>query len=70
MLEAVIQDLIRQQRPYYIPQGSSVKGIGDQYWLVFQHRDAEKGGSFLKILLHCWASKINLRLISCFVLTP
>lgn len=48
MLEAVIQDLTRQQRPYYLPQGSSVKGVGGQYWLVFQHRDAEKGGSFLK----------------------
>ncbi len=48
MLENVIQDLIRQQRPYYLPQGSSVKGVGGQYWLVFQHRDAEKGGSFLK----------------------
>jgi hypothetical protein len=48
MLEAVIQDLIRQQRPYYLPQGSSVKGVGGQYWLVFRHRDADKGGNFLK----------------------
>lgn len=48
MLEAVIQDLTRQQRPYYLPQGNSIKGVGGQYWLVFQHRDAEKGGSFLK----------------------
>ena len=48
MLEAVIQDLIRQQRPYYLPQSSSVKGVGGQYWLVFRHRDADKGGNFLK----------------------
>ncbi|PPS41945.1 helicase-related protein [Chroococcidiopsis sp. TS-821] len=48
MLETVIQDLIRQQRPYYLPQGNPVKGLGGQYWLVFQHRDADKGGSFLK----------------------
>lgn len=48
MLEAVIQDLIRQQRPYYLPQGSSVKGVSGQYWLVFRHRDADKGGNFLK----------------------
>jgi Helicase conserved C-terminal domain len=48
MLEAVIQDLIRQQRPYYLPQGSSIKGVGGQYWLVFRHRDADKGGNFLK----------------------
>jgi hypothetical protein len=48
MLEAVIQDLIRQQRPYYLLQGNSVKGVGGQYWLVFRHRDADKGGNFLK----------------------
>lgn len=48
MLEAVIQNLARQQRPYYLPQGSSVKGVGGQYWLVFRHRDADKGGNFLK----------------------
>jgi hypothetical protein len=47
MLEAVIQDLTRQQRPYYLPQGNAIKGIGNQYWLVFQHRDTDKGG-FLK----------------------
>jgi superfamily II DNA or RNA helicase len=48
MLEAVIQDLIRQQRPYYLPQGNSVKGVGGQYWLVFRHRDADKEGNFLQ----------------------
>ncbi|MCY7323722.1 MAG: hypothetical protein LH660_18445 [Phormidesmis sp. CAN_BIN36] len=48
MLEAVIQDLIRQQRPYYLSQGSPVKGVGGQHWLVFRHRDADKGGNFLK----------------------
>ncbi|OCQ92570.1 helicase [Limnothrix sp. PR1529] len=52
MLEAVIQDQIRQQRPYYLLQGNSVKGVGGQYWLVFRHRDAEQhlasGGNFLK----------------------
>ena len=47
MLEAVIQNLTRQQRPYYLPQGNAIKGIGGQYWLVFQHRDLDKGG-FLK----------------------
>lgn len=35
MLEAFIQNLTRQQRPYYLPQGSPVKGVGGQYWLVF-----------------------------------
>ncbi|MCY7286303.1 MAG: helicase [Cyanobacteria bacterium CAN_BIN43] len=47
MLEAVVQNLTRQQRPYYLPQGNAIKGIGGQYWLVFQHRDTDKGG-FLK----------------------
>lgn len=48
MLDAVIQNLVRQQRPYYLLQGNSVKGVGGQYWLVFRHRDADKGGNFLK----------------------
>jgi hypothetical protein len=48
MLETVIQDLVRQQRPYYLLQGNSVKGVGGQYWLVFRHRDADRGGNFLK----------------------
>jgi hypothetical protein len=48
MLESVIQDLIRQQRPYYLLQSSPIKGVGGQYWLVFRHRDADKGGNFLK----------------------
>ncbi len=41
MLETVISDLIRKQRPYYLLQRNPIKGIANQYWLVFQHRDAE-----------------------------
>ena len=41
MLDTVIQDLIRQQRPYYLLQGNPIKGINNQYWLVFRHRDAD-----------------------------
>ncbi|MBE9168673.1 helicase [Pleurocapsales cyanobacterium LEGE 06147] len=41
MLKTVIQDLIRKQRPYYLLQGNPIKGVDNQYWLVFQHRDAE-----------------------------
>ncbi len=41
MLENVIAELIRKERPYYLPQGSPIKGIGNQYWLVFKHRDAD-----------------------------
>lgn len=48
MLENVLQNLIRQQRPYFLPQGNPIKGVNNQYWLIFQHRDAEKGGTFLK----------------------
>ena len=47
MLEAVVQNLTRQQRPYYLPQGNAIKGVDGQYWLVFQHRDTDKSG-FLK----------------------
>ncbi len=42
MLKTVIQDLIRKQRPYYLLQGNPIKGVDNQYWLVFQHRDADK----------------------------
>ncbi|ODH03087.1 helicase [Nostoc sp. KVJ20] len=42
MLENFIQDLIRKQRPYYLFQGNPIKGIDNQYWLVFKHRDADK----------------------------
>ncbi len=41
MLEAVIQELIRKQRPYFLVQGSLIKGVDNQYWLVFKHRDAD-----------------------------
>lgn len=40
-MEAVLQTLIRQQRPYYSPLGSPIKGLDNQYWLVFKHRDAD-----------------------------
>ena len=41
MLETVISDLIRKQRPYYLPQGNPIKGVDNQHWLIFQHRDAD-----------------------------
>ena len=41
MLDNFIPELIRKQRPYYLPQGNPIKGINHQYWLVFQHRDAD-----------------------------
>lgn len=41
MLEAIIQDLIRKERPYYLPQGIPIKGLDNQYWLIFKHRDAD-----------------------------
>ncbi len=41
MLEAAIQDIIRKQRPYYLLQGNPIKGVDNQYWLLFKHRDAE-----------------------------
>lgn len=41
MLDTVISDLIRKQRPYYLLQGSPIKGLDNQYWLIFKHRDAD-----------------------------
>jgi superfamily II DNA or RNA helicase len=41
MLEQVIQDLIRRQRPYYHLQGTPIRGLDNQYWLVFKHQDAD-----------------------------
>jgi SNF2 family DNA or RNA helicase len=41
MLDTVIQDLIRKQRPYYLPFGNPIKGVDNQYWLIFKHRDAD-----------------------------
>jgi superfamily II DNA or RNA helicase len=41
MLEQAIQDIIRKQRPYYLHQGNPIKGVENQYWLVFKHRDAD-----------------------------
>ncbi|MEM8586073.1 MAG: helicase-related protein [Bacteroidota bacterium] len=46
-MDAVIQDLIRRQRPYYLPQGNPIKGIENQYWLIFRHRDLDKPDSLL-----------------------
>ncbi|MFN9609792.1 MAG: hypothetical protein ACK571_16565, partial [Pseudanabaena sp.] len=41
MLDNIIADLIRKERPYYSPQGNPIKGLDNQYWLVFKHRDAD-----------------------------
>jgi hypothetical protein len=41
MLENFIQELIRKQRPYYLLQGNPIKGIENQYWMIFKHRDAD-----------------------------
>jgi hypothetical protein len=50
-METIIQNLIRQQRPYYLPQGSPIKGINNQYWLVFQHRDANNLVNSIKSII-------------------
>jgi superfamily II DNA or RNA helicase len=41
MLEQAIQDIIRKQRPYYLPLQNPIKGVDHQYWLIFKHRDAD-----------------------------
>lgn len=56
-MEAVIQDLIRKQRPYYLPQGNPIKGLGNQYWHIFKHKDADKGPGFLNSLVSMFGFK-------------
>lgn len=46
-MEAVIQDLVRKQRPYYLPQGNPIRGIEGQYWHIFKHRDADKSSNLI-----------------------
>lgn len=41
MLKNFIQELIQKQRPYYLIQGTPIKGVDNQYWLIFKHRDAD-----------------------------
>ncbi len=41
MLEQVLSDIISRQRPYYLPAEKPIKGLNNQYWLVFKHRDAD-----------------------------
>ena len=40
MLDQVINEIKRRQLPYYHPEGDVIKGVDNQYWLVFKHRDA------------------------------
>ncbi len=41
MLNQVILEITRKQRPYYHQFGKTIKGINNQYWLIFKHRDAD-----------------------------
>jgi hypothetical protein len=41
MLDNLIQEITRRQRPYYLPQGNPIKGLDNQLWLIFQHRDSD-----------------------------
>ncbi|AIE76085.1 helicase-related protein [Synechocystis sp. PCC 6714] len=40
MLDQVINEIKRRQLPYYNLEGDAIKGVDNQYWLVFKHRDA------------------------------
>lgn len=41
MLEQTLLDIIRRQLPYYKPIENPIKGLNNQYWIVFKHIDAE-----------------------------
>ncbi len=57
MLETVFTNQIRSQRPYYIPVGNPIKGVGDRYWLIFEHRDSGDSKSFQQIFTRLFKGK-------------
>jgi hypothetical protein len=57
MLETVFTNQIRSQRPYYIPVGNPIKGVGDRYWLIFEHRDSSDSKSFQQIFTRLFKGK-------------
>jgi superfamily II DNA or RNA helicase len=57
MLETVFTNQIRSQRPYYIPVGNPIKGVGDCYWLIFEHRDSSDSKSFQQIFTRLFKGK-------------
>jgi Helicase conserved C-terminal domain len=40
MLDTVIAELIRKQRPYFLLQGNPIKGVDHQYWIVFKRPES------------------------------
>jgi hypothetical protein len=57
MLETVFTNQIRSQRPYYIPVGNPIKGVGERYWLIFEHRDSGDSKSFQQIFTRLFKGK-------------
>ena len=57
MLETVFNNQIRSQRPYYLPVGNPIKGVGDRYWLIFEHRDNGDNKPFQQIFTRLFNSK-------------
>jgi Helicase conserved C-terminal domain len=57
MLETVFTNQIRSQRPYYIPVGNPIKGVGDRYWLIFEHRDSSDSKSLQQIFTRLFKGK-------------
>jgi hypothetical protein len=57
MLETVFTNQIRSQRPYYIPVGNPIKGVGEHYWLIFEHRDSSDSKSFQQIFTRLFKGK-------------
>jgi len=63
MLNQVIQEINKNQRPYYYQQGNTIKGIDNQYWLVFKHRDADNLLSNIVGFLGIFGKHSNYKLV-------
>jgi len=51
MIATILDQLIKRQLPYYLIDGTPIKGIDNQYWLVFKHRDGDKSQESVITLL-------------------
>lgn len=63
MLNQIIQEITKKKRPYYHQQGNTIKGINNQYWLIFKHRDADNLLTNIVGFLGLFGKHSNYRII-------
>lgn len=57
MLTQVLDDLIRKQKPYYAPIEPPIKGLNNQYWIVFKYKRYSEADNLINTI----ASFLRLR---------